>query len=122
MALKITTQIGTDNGIINEAYIRIYEYSISKYGFANFKYHIFPSEEKAPIIDLKSNYIDPVIYLGVRNQQIGNLLNVDLKKTINKDVIIDFQEITSYTIFEFGYLKLKEKLSAIFGLENIIDC
>ena len=45
MALKITTQIGTDKGITSEAYVRIADYQISKYGSANFRIELFQSEE-----------------------------------------------------------------------------
>jgi len=47
MALKITTQIGTDKGITSEAYVRIADYQISKYGSANFRIELFQSEEDA---------------------------------------------------------------------------
>jgi len=47
MALKITTQIGTDKGITSEAYVRIADYQISKYGSANFRIELFQSEADA---------------------------------------------------------------------------
>ena len=48
MALKITTNIGTDRGITNEAYVRIADYNLSKnVGGANFRLEIFQSSEDA---------------------------------------------------------------------------
>ena len=78
MALKITAQIGTDKGITSEAYVRIADYQISKYGSANFRLELFQSEA-----DVASPGA-PGIYPGMggglaRNQQIGDNLYVDLR-------------------------------------------
>ena len=47
MALKITTQIGTDKGITAEAYVRITNYQLNKFGSASFQIEIFQSEADA---------------------------------------------------------------------------
>ena len=47
MALKITTQIGTNKGITSEAYIRISKYTIDKAGYGKFNLQIFQKEEDA---------------------------------------------------------------------------
>ena len=47
MALKITTQIGTNKGITSEAYIRISKYTIDKAGYGKFNLQIFQMEEDA---------------------------------------------------------------------------
>ena len=78
MALKITTQIGTDKGITSEAYVRIADYQISKYGSANFRIELFQSQEDAT---------PPTSYPGMgggvaRNQQIGESLYVALTKQV----------------------------------------
>ena len=45
MALKITTQIGTNKGITSEAYIRISKYTIDKAGYGKFNLQIFQKED-----------------------------------------------------------------------------
>lgn len=80
MALKITTQIGTDKGITSEAYVRIADYQISKYGSANFRIELFQSQEEA---SPAGNY--PNLGGGVaRNQQIGESLYVPMTKEIEE--------------------------------------
>lgn len=87
MALKITTQIGTDKGITSEAYVRIADYQISKYGSANFRIELFQSEEDAsPAVGA---YPTPGIGGGVaRNQQIGESLYVPLTKQVTETITV----------------------------------
>jgi hypothetical protein len=84
MALKITTQIGTDKGITSEAYVRIADYQISKYGSANFRIELFQSEEDAT---------PATSYPGMgggtaRNQQIGESLYVALTKQVEETITV----------------------------------
>jgi hypothetical protein len=80
MALKITSQIGTDKGITSEAYVRIADYQISKYGSANFRIELFQTQE-----DAVSNQPYPGMGGGVaRNQQIGETLYVSLTKQVEE--------------------------------------
>lgn len=75
MALKITTQIGTDKGITSEAYVRIADYQISKYGSANFRIEIYQSQDDVAATGT------PIMMGGqARNQQIGENLYVSLTK------------------------------------------
>ena len=87
MALKITTQIGTDKGITSEAYIRIADYQISKYGSANFRLELFQSEA-----DVASPGA-PGIYPGMggglaRNQQVGESLYVAMTKQVEEVITV----------------------------------
>jgi len=86
MALKITTQIGTDKGITSEAYIRIADYQISKYGSANFRIEIYQSQaDLTPVSG--AGYPGP--YSGVsRNQQIGESLYVPMTKEVTETVTV----------------------------------
>jgi hypothetical protein len=86
MALKITTQIGTDKGITSEAYIRIADYQISKYGSANFRIEIYQSQaDLTPSIG--AGYPGP--YSGVsRNQQIGESLYVPMTKEVTETITV----------------------------------
>jgi hypothetical protein len=86
MALKITTQIGTDKGITSEAYIRIADYQISKYGSANFRIEIYQSQaDLTPAIG--AGYPGP--YGGVaRNQQIGESLYVPMTKEVTETITV----------------------------------
>jgi hypothetical protein len=84
MALKITTQIGTDKGITSEAYVRIADYQISKYGSANFRIELFQSEE-----DVTTPTSYPGMGGGVaRNQQIGESLYVALTKQVEETITV----------------------------------
>jgi len=87
MALKITAQIGTDKGITSEAYVRIADYQISKYGSANFRLELFQSES-----DVASPGA-PGIYPGMggglaRNQQIGEHLYVAMTKQVEEVITV----------------------------------
>ena len=150
MALKITTNIGTDMGITSEAYVRISDYNLSKNGGgANFRIEIFQSEED-------STSSQPGIMNGqtAKNQQIGESLYVyfwkDVEKTVTKTrptmpamgtsgesgseptmeeyqetVIVrelDFSAAEATNIFAFGYSELKKKLKTLFGDSHVVDC
>jgi hypothetical protein len=87
MALKITAQIGTDKGITSEAYVRIADYQISKYGSANFRLELFQSEA-----DVASPGA-PGIYPGMggglaRNQQVGESLYVAMTKQVEETITV----------------------------------
>lgn len=143
MALKITSQIGTDKGITSEAYVRIANYQLSKFGSANFNLEIFQSEEDAVPV----SGIMPGMMAGqARNQQIGESIYVLLTKQVeetisvpqlgldeegnplpNVDQVItktvpDLSSAEGVDIFAFGYSHLKDKLVGLFGEENIVDC
>jgi hypothetical protein len=84
MALKITAQIGTDKGITSEAYVRIADYQISKYGSANFRIELFQSQDDATSV---SSY--PGMNGGVaRNQQIGESLYVALTQQVEETITV----------------------------------
>jgi hypothetical protein len=143
MALKITTQIGTDKGITSEAYVRISNYQLSKFGSASFQIEIFQSEEDA--ITSSAN-IPGMMISQSRNQQIGDNLYISLTQQVeetisvpqlgldeegnalpNVDQVItktipDLSSAEGVDIFEFGYTHLKAKLVDLFGEENIVDC
>ena len=86
MALKITTQIGTDKGITSEAYIRIADYQISKYGSANFRIEIYQSQAD---LTPASGAGYPAAYGGVaRNQQIGESLYVPMTKEVTETITV----------------------------------
>jgi hypothetical protein len=82
MALKITAQIGTDKGITSEAYVRISDYQISKYGSASFRIELFQNEEDSVPV---SSY--PTMTGGAaRNQQIGESLYIAMTKEVTETV------------------------------------
>jgi hypothetical protein len=143
MALKITTQIGTDKGITSEAYVRISNYQLSKFGSANFQVEIFQSQEDAT----PSATVMPGMAAGLaRNQQIGDSLYVPLtrqeERTNTYEVsgtdtdgnpfpdrveivtvtVPDLSSAEGVDIFAFGYSHLKAKLVDLFGEDNVVDC
>lgn len=77
MALKITSEIGTDQGITSEAYVRIVNYNINKGGQANFALQLFNSEAAATALSLS---VAPAGNIGLiaRNAQIGEAFHVPL--------------------------------------------
>jgi hypothetical protein len=141
MALKITTQIGTDRGITSEAYIRISDYQISKpAASATFRIEIYQSQPTESEVTGFGTF--------ARNQQIGDALYVSLMKPVEKTVTgtrmtgynesqepieesytetitvqeLDLSGAEATNIFAFGYAKLKIKLQDLFGAGNVIDC
>ena len=87
MALKITAQIGTDKGITSEAYVRIADYQISKYGSANFRLELFQSQEDVASPGAAGIY--PGMGGGIaRNQQIGESLYVAMTKQVEEVITV----------------------------------
>jgi hypothetical protein len=87
MALKITTQIGTDKGVTSEAYVRIADYQISKYGSANFRIEIYQSQANAPVAGGAMSP-GPMTSGTARNQQIGENLWVPLTKQEERTITV----------------------------------
>ena len=113
MGLKITTEIETNKGNTSEAYIRIINYLVNKYGTAAFFTETFLNQT-----DSEGDY--PSIQSTIaKNDTIGDNFYTNLK---NEEGQVDLSEVTTQDIFTFGYTKLKEKLVEIYGAENIIDC
>lgn len=141
MALRITSQIGTDLGITSNAYIRISDYQISKQAAsATFRIEIYQSQPESG-----QTY---GFGTSARNQQIGDALYVSFMKPVEKTVTstritgysetqepieetftetvtvpeLDLSGIEATNIFAFGYAKLKTKLQDLFGAGNVVDC
>lgn len=149
MAVKITTNIGTDLGITNEAYVRIADYNISKNGGgANFRIEIFQSADD---VSPSPGTMYAVGGRAARNQQIGEHLHVSFWRSVETEVTrtrpvmgtsgtsgsepqteeyqetimtqeLDLSEIEATNIFSFGYSELKKKLKELFGDSNVVDC
>lgn len=101
MALKITTQIGTDKGITSEAYVRIADYQVSKSGSANFRIELFQSQaDAAPAAG--NMFSTPIYSSQARNQQIGEALWVPLTKEVEatRTVKKNVEVVTPATISE----------------------
>jgi len=99
MAIKITTQIGTDLGITSEAYLRIVNYNIQKGGYANFQTQLFLDAEAAT----SGSNLYPGTGGGqvARNQQIGESLYVDLR-TPSESIVYRTVNMPSQSIGESG--------------------
>jgi hypothetical protein len=80
MGLKIVTSIGTDRGITSEAYVRIADYQVSKYGSASFRIELFQTQ--ADSVTNNSMYPMPVGAGQARNQQVGDNLWVAMTKEV----------------------------------------
>jgi hypothetical protein len=136
MAFKINKAIGTDAGIITGAYVRIASYEINKNGRVNFILDVFENKD-ATILDLA--YIPEIHPNKLQSKEIGLSLEVDMThrvkytKTITKQVdgvdtemeeeftkkVADISAFETKTVFEVGYEKLGEKLTALYGADNI---
>ena len=86
MALKITSQIGTDKGITSEAYVRIADYQISKSGSANLRLELFQSQADAA--SAGPNMPAPMGGHLANNQQIGNSLWIPLTKEVTETRVV----------------------------------
>jgi hypothetical protein len=136
MAFQINTPIGTNDGIITGAYVRIGGYDVNKNGNIVFIIDVF--KDKAST-EYDTAYI-PVIHPNkLQSKEIGISLDVKMTnriqytKTITKQVdgvdtemeeifykkVSDLSVFENKTIFEVGYEKLKEKLVSLYGAENI---
>lgn len=107
MGFKINVQIGTDQGITSEAYVRISNYSISKQGSALFNLQLFQNKEAA-----LSTTPTVGMYSQARNVQVGESFSVNLSKE-------ELIELETKSIFEFSYGKLSERLRDLFGQDSI---
>ena len=136
MAFKINKAIGTDAGIITGAYVRIASYEINKNGRVNFILDIFENKDASIIEAMQLPTIHPN---KLQSKEIGLSLELNMAekvkytKTITKQVdgvdtemeeeftkkVADISVFENKTIFEVGYEKLGEKLSALYGAENI---
>lgn len=136
MAFQINKPVGTSDGIVDNAYVRIGGYDINKNGNVIFIIDVF-KDKKSTLVD--TAYI-PVIHPNkLQSKEIGISLDVKMTtkvkytKTITKQVdgidteieeeftktVSDLSAFESKTIFEIGYEKLGEKLATLYGQENI---
>lgn len=81
MAFKINKNIYTDKGETDEAYVRFSRYEISKSGEALFYVEIFLSDREN--LESIPGLFNPN---SCKNDQIGQIINVRLKKNIMVDV------------------------------------
>lgn len=113
MAIKITTQIETSKGATSEAYVRIINYMVNKYGIVSFMTETYLSQS-----DSVGDY---AVTNGkiVKCEDIGDNFYVSLKNEQNE---VNLSPIINQDIFSYGYSKLKEKLIPIYGESNIVNC
>jgi hypothetical protein len=136
MAFKINTPIGTNEGIVIGAYVRISGYDVNKNGNVVFIIDIFKDKDSSMH---ETAYIPIVHPNKLQSKEIGISLDVKMTKRIQYTKMITKQvdgvdtemEETFYkkvsdlsvfetkTIFEVGYEKLGEKLASLYGEENI---
>lgn len=88
MALRVTTPIGTDRGLIQNAYIRIGEYRVLKTGECIFDIHIYKSQEDAIIADSSMATIGKANERTCFSLEIGKEVKIDLGREIVKTVTV----------------------------------
>jgi hypothetical protein len=97
MAIKILVPIGTDKGITSEAYVRIADYQVSKYGSASFRIELFQAQADS-VID-KNISPSPMGYGMARNQEIGDSVwvamtkEVEATRTVQRSVEVVTEEV-----------------------------
>jgi hypothetical protein len=136
MAFQINTPIGTSDGIVTGAYVRISGYNINKSGDISFILDVF--KDKAST-EYNTAYIPTIHPNKIQSKEIGISLDIKMRsnvtytKTITKQVdgvdtemeetftkkVSDLSVFENKTIFEVGYEKLGEKLASLYGAENI---
>lgn len=136
MAFKINKPIGTNEGIVTGAYVRINSYNISKTGNVNFIIDIFKDKDAS---GYETAYIPTIHPNKLQSKEIGISLDIKMTnrvgytKMITKQVdgidtemeetfykyVSDLSEFETKSIFEIGYEKLKDKLVSLYGQENI---
>jgi len=99
MALKITTQIGTNRGLTSEAYIRIFRYEVSKLGFMNCWLQVYQSEA-----DANQPAGETPIYKESVSLEIGSTCKIPLvdtlTRTVKKQQLVDYKETIKVPILD----------------------
>jgi len=92
MGLKITRQIGTDQGITKEAYVRISSYNIQKSGHASFQLELYMTQPEPVVLGEAYSMVMPVATCS--NKEIGTIFNTVLDKaiTVTRDIQIPIQK------------------------------
>lgn len=78
MALQINTQIGTDRGITDSAYVRIADYQLHKSGFLRLQLEVYMSADDAVNLTNVPFVSAPI----AKNIQIGDFLHIPLLKDV----------------------------------------
>jgi hypothetical protein len=97
MALKITSEIGTDQGITNEAYVRIVNYNINKNGVASFALQLFNSEAEAAAVIIGQPGFPASI---AKNAKIGEVFNYSLTKEVEETITVQRSVPTEVQVTE----------------------
>lgn len=99
MALKITTQIGTNRGLTSEAYIRIFRYEVSKLGFMNCWLQVYQSEA-----DANQPAGETPIYKESVSLEIGSTCKIPLvdilTRTVKKQQLVDYKETIKVPVLD----------------------
>jgi hypothetical protein len=90
MAIKITTQIGTDRGITDQAYVRISRYEINKYGTATYHLETFLSED-----DCRKHSIDAGMY-----HQGSHCHNTQIGTQVSAALMVPTQSVVKQFVYE----------------------
>ena len=101
MALKITTQIGTNRGLTSEAYVRIFRYEVSKLGFLNCWLQIYQNEA-----DANQPAGETPIYKESVSFEIGSTCKIPLvdtlTRTVTKTQLVEYQDTVKVPVYVDG--------------------
>lgn len=101
MALKITTQIGTNRGLTSEAYVRIFRYEVSKLGFLNCWLQIYQNEA-----DANQPAGETPIYKECVSLEIGSTCKIPLvdtlTRTVTKTQLVEYQDTVKVPVYVDG--------------------
>lgn len=133
MAIKIATEIGTSQGITNEAYVRIYRYVIDRNkGALELYVNVFKSEESAKLLETN---ISSRVGAPINERFIAKvdaiphwhsipMLRVEqevIDGRVYEKQVPDFSALEGGDIFSKAYPLLKEKLANDLAERNVIQ-
>jgi hypothetical protein len=127
MALKITKQIGTSKGIVENTYLRIEKYEIDKpTGTLKVSPSLYTSEQSASMFDelVSTIEINSSLYQNFSFTHTTDHIQKDyyFKLTSSLDNTVDLSPIIGSSVFEYAYPLLKEKIETVFGTGSVEDC
>lgn len=133
MAIKIAAQIGTSQGITDEAYVRIYRYVVDRNkGALELYVNVFKNEETARLLETNiSSRVGAPIHerFLAKIDAIPHWHSIPMTRTVQEIIdgrvyekkVPDFSVLEGGDIFGKAYPLLKEKIAADLMERNIIQ-
>ncbi len=133
MAIKIAAEIGTSQGITDEAYVRIYRYVVDRNkGALELYVNVFKDEETAKLLETNiSNRMGAPIQerFLAKVDAIPHWHSIPMTRTVEEIIdgrvyekkVSDFSSLEGQDIFAKAYPLLKAKIAADLIERNVIQ-